>query len=159
MNLAGRDILAPADMGDGCESGPTRRAIELEAIFKAIRPARHKIVLLDACRNNPFPRCPGRGSGDEVGFRGLSRIHDTGLLIVSSTQIEAKATDGLAGSGSPFANALVTRLSQYPRMDLVLLLRKVAQDVERATDGQQRTEVKLVGAGPETCLSGVNCSQ
>jgi uncharacterized caspase-like protein len=156
MNIGGRDILAPTDMPDVCSAGPLRRLVELDHIFKAIKSARSKIVILDACRNNPFPRCPTRGQ-EGTGFRGLARIQDQGLLIANATQGEGLADDGIAGAGSPFVNALVARLKQHPRMEFVLLLRKVAQDVEQATGGRQRTELRLVGAGPETCLAGSGC--
>jgi hypothetical protein len=56
-------------------------------------------VLLDACRNNPFPQCPTRGFGAGGGFRGFSRQteEDRSLLIANATLSGQLAADGDAG--------------------------------------------------------------
>lgn len=61
LNLQERDILAPVDMPDICEGGPVKRAVDLDVMLKAAYGARNKIVLLNATRADPFPRCPTRG--------------------------------------------------------------------------------------------------
>ena len=50
-------------------SRPRSRSVEIDALFAAQAQTPQKIVLLDACRNNPFPQCPTRGFGAGGGFR------------------------------------------------------------------------------------------
>lgn len=72
MEIAGRNVLAPRDMEIDCEKKTPRRAIELDQIFAAVSGAPSQIVLLDACRNDPFPQCPSRSAGSGSGFRGFA---------------------------------------------------------------------------------------
>jgi uncharacterized caspase-like protein len=58
MAIEGRNVLAPIDMGIECENKTTQRSVELDQLFAAISAVPRQIVLLDACRNNPFPQCP-----------------------------------------------------------------------------------------------------
>jgi len=80
---------------DGAEIG---RASQL---FDASSPAPQQIVLLDACRNNPFPQCPTRGASGS-GFRGLSLVGeaDRTLLIANATLSGNLAADGDPGAHS-----------------------------------------------------------
>ena len=74
MEIAGRNVLAPKDMEIDCEKKTPRRAIDLDQIFAAVSGAPSQIVLLDACRNDPFPQCPSRSAGTGSGFRGFARV-------------------------------------------------------------------------------------
>src|SRR6476619_6050801 len=66
MEVDGKNVLAPTDMEIECQNKTALRSVALEQLFDAASPAPQQIVLLDACRNNPFPQCPTRsasGSG------------------------------------------------------------------------------------------------
>jgi uncharacterized caspase-like protein len=63
MEIDGKNVVAPTDMEIECANRSTLRSVELDALFAAASPAPQQIVLLDACRNNPFPQCPTRGFG------------------------------------------------------------------------------------------------
>ena len=67
MEIEGKNVLAPTDMEIECANKTTLRSVELDQLFAAAGPAPQQIVLLDACRNNPFPQCPTRGC--ELGQR------------------------------------------------------------------------------------------
>jgi len=157
MELAGKNILAPTDMPDACAGETLKRAIRLNRVFEAIKPAKRRIVLLDACRNDPFPRCPDKGGAETGGFRGLGRIVDMGTLFMSATVSGGRANDGIAGQGSPFTRALLRRLSEDPKEEFREVFALVAEDVAEATRGQQVPEVTLRGAPPRTCLAGTGC--
>jgi tetratricopeptide (TPR) repeat protein len=157
MELAGRNILAPSDMPDACAGETLKRAIKLNDVFTAIQPANRRIVMLDACRNDPFPKCPDRSRAVSGGFRGLQRVVGTGTLVVNSTVSGALAKDGIAGQGSPFAQALLRRLETAPQEPFREVLALVAGDVAEATGGAQVPEVTLRGAPPRTCLAGSGC--
>jgi hypothetical protein len=40
--------------------------------------------MLDACRNDPFPQCPTRGTGQGSGFRGLSLLGEADRTVVTA---------------------------------------------------------------------------
>lgn len=155
MSFQNRDFVAPTDMPESCGTDALKRGIPLEHFFKAVEGARRKIVLLDACRNQPFPNCAKRGS--EAGFRGLARVQSSGLLIVSSTAAGAVAEDGAAGTHSPFARVLLDKFRTHPNVYMHELLVKVAAEVEVVSRQSQTPEFLLKGRPPEACLAADGC--
>src|SRR5262245_54469194 len=155
MSFQNRDFVAPTDMPEACGSDALKRGIPLEQFFKAVEGAQRKIVLLDACRNQPFPNCAKRGS--DAGFRGLARVQSSGLLIVSSTAAGAVAEDGAPGTHSPFARVLLDKFSSHPNAYMHELLVKVAAEVEVVSRQNQTPEFLLKGRPPEACLSALGC--
>ncbi|MEQ1713198.1 MAG: caspase family protein, partial [Hyphomicrobium sp.] len=119
------------------------------------------LVVVDACRNEPYARCKTKGAGDDgtgLAFRDLGRV-DPGHsepLIVSSTRPGGRAIDGKAGQMSPFAKAFTTRLSAHPERLYLRLINEVAEDVSQATGGYQRPQIVSSGA-PAMCLKGRDC--
>jgi len=90
------------------------------------------IVVLDACRNNPFG---GRGLRATGG--GLAEMHaPEGTLISYATQPGNVASDG-DGRDSPFTLALVDSLRQ-PGMDLLRMFNRVGVQVKKSTSGNQQ---------------------
>jgi len=69
MEVDGKNVVAPTDMEIDCKDKKSLRSVELDKLFAAASLAPQQIVLLDACRNNPFPQCPTRGAGEGSGFR------------------------------------------------------------------------------------------
>jgi hypothetical protein len=97
--------------------------------------ANRNIIILDACRNNPFQ---GNETGRSIGgpSRGLARVDaGVGSYIAFSTQPGNIALDGEARN-SPFTGALVRHL-QSAGDDLHEMMRKVRADVVEATNGSQ----------------------
>jgi uncharacterized protein len=113
---------------------------------------RANIIILDACRNNPFADKLAGGRG--ISSRGLGRIDASGegSLIVYSTQPNNVALDG-AGRNSPFTSALIRHVTT-PGLEVRQMLSRVRGDVLDATDHNQRPwdSSSLVGdvylAGP-----------
>jgi uncharacterized caspase-like protein len=62
MSVLGKNLIAPTDMEIACEDKTTIRSVDLLQLYKAAGPAPQQIVMLDACRNDPFPQCPTRGA-------------------------------------------------------------------------------------------------
>ena len=117
MEVDGKNVLAPTDMEIECQNKTALRSVAPEQLFDASSPAPQQIVLLDACRNNPFPQCPTRGASGS-GFRGLSLVGeaDRTLLIANATLSGNLAADGDPGAHSPFASALIRNLNEHPRL-------------------------------------------
>jgi uncharacterized caspase-like protein len=111
-----------------------------------------RLVLLDACRNNPFvPQMRPTASSDAraavastavgmVGDRsaggGLGAVTVSGAtLVVYAAKHGRTALDG-QGRNSPFAIAMVQRLAT-PNVEINKLFRLVRDDVMEATAGRQ----------------------
>jgi len=158
LEVGGRNTIAPADMEFSCEAKQTRRSVELDKFFEAIQNTPQQIVMLDACRNDPFPTCERGGGGG--GFRGFERVNmsrNNRVLLVNSTLSGRLANDGPPGSHSPFAAALLARFKSDPTTPVRDLLDTVARDVALNTDGAQTPEVMTRGGAPDVCLALSKC--
>lgn len=109
-------------------------AVDLNALLETLGDAQRRIVILDACRDNPF------GSNWSIGVRatqrGLAQTPIEGALIIYAASQGQVAIDG-TGTNSPFATAVAKRIAE-PGLILQLLGPKVTDDVLAATKGRQR---------------------
>ena len=95
------------------------------------------LVILDACRDNPFVKTMTRSmaSTRSIG-RGLAQIEPEGATLVAYAAKHGQvALDG-TGRNSPFVSALVKNL-ETPGLEINLLFRKVRDDVLAATGRRQ----------------------
>ena len=161
MEVEGKNVLAPTDMEIECREKTALRSVALEQLFAAAGPAPQQIVLLDACRNNPFPQCPSRGVNAGSGFRGLSLVGeaDRTLLIANATLSGNLAADGDPGGHSPFARALIKNFNEHPRLYFGDLLNMTAADVRVASRGSQIPEITARGGSPKICLDATDCGE
>ena len=158
MSVQGKNLLAPTDMEITCEDKTTIRSVDLQQLYKAAGPAPQQIVMLDACRNDPFPQCPTRGTGQGSGFRGLSLLGEADRTVVTAnaTGSGQLAADGDPGAHSPFATALLRNFTENPRIYFGDLLNKTATEVKLATR-TQTPEVSFQGGSPKVCLDVEGC--
>ena len=92
-------------------------------------PSRMRIVMLDACRNNPFP------ATDDAG-RGLAIVDaPNGSIVGYSTAPGSEALDGNNGH-SPYTNAFLN-LARQPNVPIEQLFKRVRLEVNHTTSGQQ----------------------
>ncbi|MBQ3709433.1 MAG: caspase family protein [Bacteroidales bacterium] len=92
------------------------------------------IVVLDACRNDPFGRSWSRGSSDR-GFATLDISGATGTFISYATSPGKEALDG-DGRHSPYAEAFIKALNT-PGLELQYFFRTIQADVKKKTGGAQ----------------------
>tara|TARA_R110000824_G_scaffold195149_1_gene377827 strand:+ start:6706 stop:8640 length:1935 start_codon:yes stop_codon:yes gene_type:complete len=128
-------------------------SINLERMMESVSGARIRMVVLDACRNNPFGK--GWASGTRTVMQGLAEFDADGVLVIYAAAPGQIATDG-SGFNSPFAESLAKRLPQ-PDLPIQMLAGMIRDDVLAATGGAQRpftstnitgTPVYLVQAKP-----------
>lgn len=108
------------------------QAIKANYVLRLMEDAGNplNIVILDACRNNPFPST-SRGVSN-----GLARMESaSGTLIAYSTGPGFVASDG-KGRNSPYAEHLLKYISQ-PRLSIEQVFKRVRQGVEDETEGAQ----------------------
>lgn len=115
-------------------------AINADALLRAMGSAKGRVLLLDACRDNPFRQGFLSVANARSVSRGLARLNtaDTGTLIAFATSPGAVAEDGTtAGSAnSPFTAALLTNMST-PGLEIRQMLTRTRQQVIAATGGRQ----------------------
>jgi hypothetical protein len=124
-------IPAKADIQDPDELAFA--AVNAEQVYAKMESSGDKtnIVILDACRNNPFP------GAERASERGLAIVASAPpqSLIVYATAPGKTAQDG-AGRNGAFTSALLKHLAE-PGLDVELMIRKVREDVISATGGAQ----------------------
>ena len=124
-----------ADIKDAADLGFQLAARDIVARLQGADGIR--ILILDACRNNPLPQ--RLAGGRSAAARGLGpEPRASGTLIAFSTQPNETADDGV-GHNSPFMAALLRRLPE-PGLDVRLLFADVRGDVMRATKNAQKPE-------------------
>src|SRR3954451_19144609 len=144
LQYQGRNFLMPTDAELEDEVSLRYQMMPIDDVRAALdRASGVKVMILDACRNNPVVETLRRKAGGETralgGVRGLARIDKTqGTVIAYSTAADEVAADG-QGRNSPFTTALLKRLKE-PGLEIEQLFRRVAADVNTATGGRQRPE-------------------
>jgi tetratricopeptide (TPR) repeat protein len=137
MEIDGINYLVPIDARLETDRDVKFEAISLDQVLAAVEGARKlRLVMLDACRNNPFiPRMRATTATRAVS-RGLAPAEPaTGTLVVYAAKHGQTALDGWAGN-SPFVAALAKNLPT-PGIEINKLFRLVRDDVMAATDGRQ----------------------
>jgi uncharacterized caspase-like protein len=74
-------------------------------------------------------------SAGNDGLSQMGNVRGANAIVVFSTEPGNVAVDGVAGRGSPFANAVVSQLQMRQSLDTAL--RNITVDVNRATHGKQ----------------------
>ena len=137
MQMNGENYLLPVDAKIESQADVRFNTINLSDIQQEMEGSgRVNIIILDACRNNPFAEALAR-HGRAIPGRGLGRIDAAGegSLIVYSTQPNNVALDG-AGRNSPFTAALLKYVAT-PGLEVRQMISKVRGDVLQATDRRQ----------------------
>ena len=106
----------------------------------SVEPATHlRLVILDACRDNPFAKKMKRTLAARAGAvsRGLVSVEATrpNTFIAFAAKEGATAADG-DGANSPFVSAIVKRIGT-PGVEINKLFRLVRDDVLAATARRQ----------------------
>jgi hypothetical protein len=154
MQFQGKNYLMPVEARlDSAEDVNRFRLMPLDDILDAMQASSGaRVILLDACRNNPVEEdlkrrlasLPG-ANRDTSMTRGLQRISaGNGLVVAYATQANDVAQDGRTRN-SPFTAAFLRHAGDD--VDLRQMLFRVTDDVDRETQGRQRPElsISLVG--------------
>ena len=132
-----RNFLVPVDARLASDWDVEREAVPLDLLMRAVeRAKRLRIVILDACRDNPFARSMQRAGATRSIGRGLAPIEPSGgTLVAYAAKGGTPAADG-EGPNSPYSAALLRYLEE-PGLDVGLMFRKVREAVVRTTGNQQ----------------------
>ena len=132
------NYMIPVDAKLATEVDAEDEAVSLERIMMALEPAKRlRLVILDACRDNPFARTMKRRVATRAIGGGLAMMEpmSSDTLIAYAAKAGSIAEDG-GGENSPFAAALVKHLS-VPGLDIRLAFGRVRDDVLKRSRTRQ----------------------
>jgi TPR repeat protein len=139
IEIGGINYLVPVDARLRDDRDVADEAMPMNRALDAISGARKlKLVVLDACRDNPFLQKMRRvmASRSTVS-RGLAAVDPIGAtLVVFAAKDGETALDG-DGGNSPFTASLVKWMAE-PGVEINLMFRLVTDDVLTATANRQR---------------------
>ncbi|MBL8834306.1 MAG: caspase family protein [Rhodospirillales bacterium] len=132
MQVQGRNYLIPTDARITSEQRVRLETLDVEAVLDQMAAARARVsmVILDACRNNPFERRFRSVGG------GLAQINaPEGTMIAYATSPGKVAADG-EGSNGLYTQELLKALAQ-PGLKVEDVFKQVRVGVARASNGAQ----------------------
>jgi caspase domain-containing protein len=139
IQIADQNYMLPVDAKLAREHDARDEAISLERIVEAIQPAgRLRLVILDACRDNPFlSKMQRRVATRQIAPSGLASVEPTmtDTLIAYAAKAGSTADDG-DGEHSPFTMALLKHLAE-PGLDIRLAFGRVRDEVRKSTRNEQ----------------------
>jgi uncharacterized caspase-like protein len=158
VQVRGANFLVPVSANPTREVDVDFQMLDVNLVLREMEYGRAKLnlVILDACRNNPFRMAPGNeesgsrgGTGNPVrmapadgrsrgiGSRGLAAVEPSGagaVLVAFAARDGTTADDGV--DHSPFTQALLTHI-ETPGLDIGILFRRVRDSVLARTNNVQ----------------------
>ena len=132
LQVRGRNYLVPVDAEIDDEASTRVAAVDVELLLEQMAEARNRvnIVILDACRNNPFERRM-RGAS-----RGLAAVDAArGTLVAYATAPGSVAADG-DGKNGLYTEELLEALRE-PGLKIEEVFKRVRINVARRSKGAQ----------------------
>ncbi|CDX36104.1 Peptidase C14 caspase catalytic subunit p20 [Mesorhizobium plurifarium] len=139
FQIGGENFLIPVDASLKAAADIEVQAVKLDDVLQQLRAkSKIQVIILDACRNNPFPRKDYwlRDQLIAAGGTGLAQVKSSlNTLIAFATEPGAVAYDG-SGDLSPFSSAF-SRRALAPNQEIRSVMAAVRRDVVEATKGAQ----------------------
>lgn len=135
IQVDGENYLIPVDVDPKREADIPLQAVRLNDVLNTLAsaPGKTRIIMLDACRNNPFPQLSGT-TGHGLALVD-TRAGAPGTLLSYSTSPGAEAEDG-NGTNSPYTSALL-KAGRESGLQIEDTLKRVRLAVNQATSGRQ----------------------
>jgi formylglycine-generating enzyme required for sulfatase activity len=137
--VGGANYLIPVNAPIRSETDVPDEALDAASVLRRIEEGRARVglVILDACRDNPYPGA-ARSS-----VRGLARMSvPTGTIVAYATAPGSTADDGGGGPNGLYTGALARYLAT-PGLDIKEVFDRTAQEVERLSNGRQRPREEI----------------
>ena len=140
LEVDGVNYLVPVDARLERDTDVEYEALALDRVLRATSGASLRVVILDACRDNPLARSMRRTGATRSISRGSFGELDEGLLgdetlVAYAAAAGTTAADG-TGRNSPYTAALLSYLERP--LEIGILFREVRARVLESTDGEQR---------------------
>jgi uncharacterized caspase-like protein len=138
IEIDGINYVIPVDAALERDIDALDEAIPLDRLLTVIEPAKQlRLIILDACRDNPFNKSMKRTIASRAIGRGLAKVEPTSpnTLIAFAAKAGSTASDG-ESKNSPFTAALVKYLPR-PGLDVRKAFGFARDDVLKATNNKQ----------------------
>jgi Caspase domain len=139
MEISGENWLIPIDAEMKRDTDAANEAIGLQSVMLQVSSTTSLgLVILDACRNNPFAAKMHRSLAlRAASSSGLGRIEPVGnVLVAYAARDGTTALDG-DGRNSPFTTALLHNI-ETPGLEVTFMFRSVRDDVMDVTSNEQQ---------------------
>jgi hypothetical protein len=153
IEVDGTNYLIPTDAVLESDVDIEDETLSLDRFLKSIEPTKRlRLVILDACRDNPFSKTMKRSIGSRAVSRGLAKVEpqSSDTLIAFAAKAGSTASDG-DGGNSPFARAIVKNIA-VPGVDLRIAFGRVRDEVMKVTNSRQEPFVYGSLGGSELSL-------
>jgi uncharacterized caspase-like protein len=154
FEMNGTNYLVPTDAMLERDFDVEDETVPLDRFLASIESARRlRLVILDACRDNPFVKKMRRSIATRAIGQGLAKIDvtSTDTLIAFAAKAGSVATDG-EGPHSPFTAALLKHLPT-PGLDVRIMFGRVRDDVFTSTARRQEPFVYGSLGGSDVTLA------
>ncbi len=132
-----RNFLVPVDARLASDQDVEFETVPLDLVMRSVgRASGLRLVILDACRDNPFAVSMQRSGATRAIGRGLARVEPAGETLVAYASKEGTVASDGEGRNSPYSTALLAHLEE-PGLEVGLLFRKVRDAVLASTGGRQ----------------------
>jgi hypothetical protein len=142
IEVDGTNYLIPVDAVLERDIDVYDEAFSLDRVLAVVEPAKQlRLVILDACRDNPFVKAMKRTTGSRAIGRGLAKVepNSPNTLIAFASKAGSTASDG-DSKNSPFTAALIKYITK-PGLDLRKAFGFVRDDVLKNTSNKQEPYV------------------
>jgi hypothetical protein len=139
MEISGENWLIPVDAELKKDTDALNEAISLRSVMLQVSNTTSLgLIILDACRNNPFAAKMQRSLALRAAVSGgLGRIEPVGnVLVAYAARDGTTALDG-DGRNSPFTAALLHNI-ETPGVEVTFMFRNVRDDVMEVTRNEQQ---------------------
>ncbi|CAA7628048.1 exported hypothetical protein [Candidatus Terasakiella magnetica] len=132
VEVNGRNYLVATDVDISSPEDVLSRSVDVTRMLATLGlvTANPKILILDACRDNPFPDKYKRQQ------RGLAQIEAPVETFIAFSTSPGNVSEDGSGKNSPYTRSLAAKLGQ-PNLSLEAVFRGVRKDVISDTDGRQ----------------------
>ncbi len=138
MEIGGENWLIPIDAELRNDTDAENEALSLRSVMLQVGKARNLgLVMLDACRNNPFAAKMQRSIRTRAVESGLARTEPTDNVLVAYAAKDGTTANDGAGRNSPFTTALLNNLER-PGLEVTFMFRNVRDEVMSATRREQQ---------------------
>lgn len=133
LQVRGKNYLIPVDAEIKSESSVRVESVDVDGVLDQLSNSELNVVILDACRNNPFERRASRSIGSAGGLAQMEA--PKGSLIAYSTAPGKTAADG-EGRNGLYTQALL-RYIKEPGLTIEQVFKNVRREVARSTRDAQ----------------------
>lgn len=132
-----RNFLIPVDARLLSDADVEFEAVPLDLLSRAVERAKGlRLIVVDACRDNPFAVAMQRAGATRSIGRGLAAVEPSGETLVAYAAKEGTVAADGEGRNSPYTRALLSYLEE-PGLEVGLMFRKVRDAVLARTGGRQ----------------------